>query len=328
MDRRNGTAQYVPNELQYQHALFGNTGEYVWPQVVYYSPPSLPAYLMSTYYEMARQSNGSVWRPGRVVVLENSLDNAMWELLDRLPRSDVGARPPWRLDPFLGTWPRPRSDDIDAPRWPWFTKRELRLYRHRKREERARSFDDDEEFVPCISPKTDPPMQGTAAPAVIGVETGAFSSSLLPPDASRSRKSKAIPIRRPEDGTIVKMPGKASSSHAIPIMRPDGTAVTPPHIGRDERPVPIVPRAPLGRVERREQPPRLIQPTLQAQKEAETSRRAPESQGNQGDSDDGSVTPRAASPSTATNIRVPAAEADRSNGSPVFTYVKSPRPTV
>ncbi|KUI65591.1 hypothetical protein VM1G_00972 [Cytospora mali] len=282
---------------------------------------------MSTYYEMARQSNGSVRRPGRDVVLENLLDNATWELLDRLPQSDVGARPPWRLDPFLGTWPRPRSDEIDAPRWPWFTKRELRLYRHRKREERAKCFDDDEEFVPCLS-KTDPPMQGTAAPAVIGVGTGPFSSSLLPSDASRSRKSKAIPIRRPEDGTVVKVPEKASSSHAIPIMRPDGTAVTPSHLSRDKTPVPIAPRAPLGQAERREQSPRLIQPTFQVQKEAETSRRVPESQGDQEDSDDGSVTPRAASPSTATNIRVPATDADRSNGSPVFTYVKSPSSTV
>lgn len=281
---------------------------------------------------MTIRNNGCHYRPGKDVILENDFDISE-ALLNRLPTSDVGARPPWRLDPFLGTWPndrRRRRAEAEAAQRARFAESELLVLEYRKQEERARGFDDDDEFVPCLSPPLGLP-QGTAAPAAMGARPEPSSSLPLPSGASQSRISEALPIRHPGDGTAVGIPKKASSStvrlsKAIPIVRPDdGTIVIIPPFNRAAKQVSSAPRASLGQAEkgRERETDEVVEPTSQSSANVTTSTGATETQGSNDVPDGGECTPRASRASTPVGIGVSAIKADGSTDSSELVYVES-----
>lgn len=250
------------------------------------------------------------------------------DLLSHLPTSDVGARPPWRLDPFLGTWPHRRRDEVEVAERARLTESESIVYEYRKQEERARAFGDDDEFVPWLFPPLGP-KKGIAPPAAMEARKEPSSSFPVSSGVPRSRTSKAVPIRRPGDETVVNQPGKASSlngrsSKAILIVRPDdGTIVTPPSLSRAASSVGTASRASLGQDERQGQPASTVRPTLQSRSEVSTSRGATESRGRQEASDEVDSTPRPSRTPTPTGISAPTIEAGRGTGCPSLVYVES-----
>lgn len=281
---------------------------------------------------MTERNNGCLYRPGKDVIFENDFDISE-ALLNRLPTSDVDARPPWRLDPFLGTWPndrRRRRAEAEASQRARLAESELLVSEYREQEERARDFDDDDEFVPCLSP----PLgltQGFAAPAAMGARPEPTSSLPLPSGTSQSRISKAVPIRRPGDGIAVSIPKQASSStgrlsKAIPIVRPDdGTTVILPPLNRAARQVSSAPRVSLGHAEREREMETagIVEPTSQSSANATTSTGATEIQGSKDVPDGGDRTPRASRASTPVGIRESVIRADGSTDSSEFVYVES-----
>lgn len=281
--------------------------------------------------QMLIQSYGPLERPGKDVILENEDDDTTGAFMSRLPLSDAGARPPWHIDPFLGTWPRLRKKILDVPRWPWLAPagdRETlaQFYRelircHREREEMARTFGDDEEYVPRLLSPT-PPAEGAAAPAVMTATSGwpywqiwddtpsylfvnpiptdTYSSLPYAHDVYQNLGSMAVHIRHPQDSLDTRPPACVSSSQssrkaarkslskALPIVRPnDRSVVVPPPLSRAISFTGAADRVLRGQTGRRtrEQATGLVQLTPQSQANvtslSPTSRRATEPQGSQ-----------------------------------------------
>lgn len=261
--------------------------------------------------QMASRNGGLGFRSGREVILENDFDISA-ALLDHLPTSDVGARRPWRLGPFLGTWPnnRRRRREEEQAR---LAESELSTAEHRAQEERAIGFEDDNDFVPCLSLPPEP-AQETAAPVDMGAQIESSASSMHRSDTSRSSTPRALPVRRSEDGVAASLPWQASSatgrlSSAIPIIRPDdGSVVVPPPLGRSARPVSFTPWASLDQSEReREREADAVAETTPQQSEARVtpSTGAAEAQDGQEVTEQGDSTPRASRASTPVGDRAP-----------------------
>lgn len=349
MYRQYRSSAYAPYEPYGEHALARNEEAYIWQSIVYGPSQSVPAYLMPGYMNVSSdllliiealaltsrlqpqtastQSNGSVQRSGRDIMHQTDSDMSD-NFLNHLPTSDVGARPPWRLDPFLGTWPHHRRDENEVAERARLTESELIVHDYRKQEERARTFGDDDDFIPWLFPPLGP-KPGTASPTAMGARKEPSSSFPALPDVPRSRTSNAVPIRHPRDSTAFILPRENSTSNgrlskAIPIVRPnDGTIVTPPLLGRAASSVTTAPRASLGQTERQGQLIRSERPTLRSRAEVSTSRRATEPRGRQETSDGGDCTPRLSRASTPTRISVPDVEAGKGHGRPRLVYAES-----
>ena len=159
------------------------------------------------------------------MIREDGVDDAIGVSFGHMTLSNACEQPYWSSDPLSGLWPHLHNSDS------------IIMHQHREREERAKGFDDDEEFVPgLLTPY--PPTGRDAAPAVNGTRAVTSSSSPSPPGTSRDLRSRAILIKRPDDGTIVRPPARVSSSYsptdaahgrsskAIRIVNPvDGTVI-------------------------------------------------------------------------------------------------------
>jgi hypothetical protein len=349
MYRQNRSSAYAPYEPYGEHVSARNEEAYIWQSVVYGPSQSVPANLMPGYMNVSSdllliikalaltsrlqpqtastQSNGSFQRSDRDIMhqTESYMSD---DFLNCLPTSDVGARPPWRLDPFLGTWPHHRRDENEVAERARLTESELIVYDYRKQEERARAFGDDDDFIPWLFPPLGP-KQGTASPTVMGAQKEPSSSFPALPDVCRDRTSNAVPVRQPGDSTAFILPREASASNgrlskAIPIVRPnDGTIVTPPLLNWTASSVTTAPRASLGQAERQGQPTRTVRPALQVRDEVSTSRRATEPRGRQEASDGGDSTSRVSRASTPTQISIPNIEAGKGHGRPRLVYAES-----
>ncbi|ROW12642.1 hypothetical protein VMCG_00584 [Cytospora schulzeri] len=288
-------------------------------------PPPLPqAYPFPHNMHTEAQDNGFFHVPGQGAIRQT--EHGTGDFLQRLPTSDVGARPPWRVDPFMGTWPRPHRDEEEVAKRARMTESELIVYEYRKEEERARVFGDDDVYVPWLFPPLGP-TQGTATPSATGAQARPSPSMPVSPHISRTGTSRAVPIRRPGDGTAVSVPVKAASStrrfsKAIPIVRPDdGTIVIPPLLNRTASSAENNPRASPNQAERQSVSTRVVRPMTQYQTQALPSMGRIRYPRMQETSDEGDSTMRPSSASTPTGIRSPTIEGTGETGCPEHVYL-------
>ncbi|ROW13109.1 hypothetical protein VPNG_06018 [Cytospora leucostoma] len=90
-------------------------------------PSFVPEYLMQTYQEMLRETNGHIFRTGKEIIGEDREDDeASGGYLPRLALSDTCPRP--GVGPFLGQFPRYKGNRIRIDRCIWMSAEEAEAF--------------------------------------------------------------------------------------------------------------------------------------------------------------------------------------------------------